>query len=299
MPQAQAFWTQPNMLSLIQQHKQYLIVNIANEFGSVRWTNNPTTSLTTFKNNYKTLVQNLRTSGIDVPIMIDAPDCGQSSSELLSVANEITAADPLNKMIYSAHSYWYGYTPTAVDVTNKINEVVASNVPFVFGEVANRQDKTGNQADGVYNIDYTYQTILSQSCQKDISWLIWAFNHDWNTEREMTPTSNINNLTPFGQDILYNTNYGLLSAPCQATLETQEPVIKTNYRIYPNPAKNKVSIDQTKLVSKVEIYDLNGSLLKTYLNGFNKMDITFLKKGNYILLIYSKQGTQQEKLLVR
>lgn len=299
MVKVQNWWLQPNVLSLIQQHKEYLIINIANEFGKVRWTPNTTTSLITFKNNYKQLVSNFRNAGIDVPIMIDAPDCGQSSSELLAVAPEIRNSDPLNKIIFSGHSYWYGYAPTISDVTTKINEAVNSNVCFVFGEVSNRQDVTGIPADGVFNIDYTYQTILSQSCQKEIGWLIWTFNHDWNSERKISPTSNVNNLTVFGQDVLHNPNYGLLTTNCgNSTLSTINVNEDKSYKIFPNPSKDHFSVDATDIIL-VEVYSLDGRLLITCQKNFDNISVSELKNGVYQVIIKTKTKIFSDKLIIQ
>ena len=293
------WWLQPNVLSLIQQHKEYLIINLANEFGKVRWMgSNAPASLITFKNNYKSVISNLRTAGIDVPIMIDAPDCGQSSSELLSVSKDIRAGDPLDKLIFSGHAYWSTYAPNSAAVTAKIDEAIASGSTFVFGEISNRQDVTGDPVDGVINIDYTYQTILSQSCQKDISWLIWTFNHDWNAERKISPTSNVNNLTAFGKDVLNNPNYGLIKNPCKdvtlGAIDIQNP---KSEKIVPNPAKDYFSVEAKDIIS-VEVYSFDGKLLKTFTKDFNKLNISDLQNGAYPILIKTKDKAYSEKLIV-
>ena len=299
MTKAQGWWFQEKILNLIEQHKEYLIINIANEFGKVRWTNNPTTSLTTFKNNYKTLISAFRTKGIKVPIMIDAPDCGQSSSELVQVAEEIRSADPLDKLIFSAHSYWYGYAPTENEVLSKIDETLNSGSTFVFGEISNRQDVTGNQADGVYNIDYTYQTIMKLSCQKEVSWLVWTFNHDWHPERKISPTSSVSNLTNFGKDVLYNTQYGLLSAPCvTGTLATEQVKIQ-NINISPNPARNFVSVKGANSnIQSVEFYQADGRRVKSVNSSFEGISISDLPTGTYYLLIKANSQISTHKLII-
>lgn len=299
MTKAQNWWLQPNVKNLIQQHKEYLIINIANEFGKVRWTNDQPASLNIFKNNYKQLITNLRSAGIDVPIMIDAPDCGQSSSELLSIAPEINNHDTQHKIIFSGHSYWYAYAPTVSDVTAKINEANTSNVCFVFGEVSNRQDVTGAPADGVYNIDYTYQTILSQSCEKEISWLVWTFNHDWHSERKISPTSNVNNLTAFGNDVLYNTNYGLLTSNCGQNLSTNVSLSSPERpKIYPNPSKDYFVITGITDIVSVKIIRADGSLANILYENFERINISNLPKGIYFIDIQTKDKSYKEKIIV-
>ena len=298
--ETQNFWLQPSMLELIQRHKEYLIINIANEFGTVRWASNPSSALNNYKNNYKQLIINFRKAGIDIPIMIDAPDCGQSSSEMLSVAPDILTADPLKKLIFSGHAYWYGYAPTTNDVNVKIDEITNSKIPFVFGEVANRQDVSSNRNDGVYNIDYVYQTILEKSCQKDISWLIWAFNHDWHSERKISSTSNINNLTNFGKDVLYNSKYGLLTNHCkESSLSTPSINIENDkIRIYPNPAKNFLHVTNHNKIKEAYVFDSSGRQLMIVKNNFEHIDVSQLPIGNYFLKILLDHKTIVESFTV-
>lgn len=279
------WWLQPSVLNLINSHKEYLIINIANEFGKVRWTNNQTQSLNTFKTHYQALITSLRSAGVHVPIMIDAPDCGQSSTELLSIADDLLIADPQSNLIFSAHTYWYGYAGNVNSVDAKINEIVAADVCFVFGEVSNRQDVTGNPADGVYNLDAVYKRVLLKACENRIGRLVWAFNHDWHTDREMSPTSNVNNLTPFGNDVLYNPVYGFINGSCETILNTEELAI--DLKIYPNPTSDFLYTNLNFHVNKIIIYNEAGKVVKTLDEGFDKIDLTLFNSGIYYLNIYT------------
>ena len=293
-PAIMAYWTQPKMLELIEKHKAYLIINIANEFGKV----STASTLTTFKTNYSDIVKFMRNAGISVPIMIDAPNCGIASTELMSVSGDIIAADPLKKLIFSGHSYWTIYAPTTADVKKRIQEALASGAPFVFGEVSNRQDRTGIQADGVINIDYVYQEILTQSCEQDFGWMVWAFRHDWNKEREMSNTGTFANLTPFGKDVVYNPVYGLLGGKCDASLGIND--LKNNKSIvYPNPAKDFVYVRDTKNLKAIEIYDFSGRLVKSQIGNFSRISVTDLNTGLFLVKLIYKENQIIEKLQIK
>ena len=131
------FWTDPAVLQVIDENKAYLIINLANEFGDVVGTANPTASLNTFKTNYITAISTIRTAGVDVPIMVDAPDWGQTSSELVNVANDIALGDPLSNTMFSVHAYWDEYANTQPAIATKLTEMVNTNRCFILGEVAN------------------------------------------------------------------------------------------------------------------------------------------------------------------
>ena len=291
------WWLQPSVLQLIETHKEYLIINIANEFGKVRWTTNQTQSLNTFKVNYQNLIGDLRQAGVDVPIMIDAPDCGQSSSELLSISSNLLSSDSQANLIFSAHTYWYGYAGTTQAIDTKISEILNSNVCFVFGEVSNRQDVTGNQVDGVYNLDAIYQHVLLRSCQNSIGVLIWAFNHDWHVDREMSPTSNVSNLTPFGNDILYNSVYGFINGNCQSRLSNDVNALGFSY--YPNPTSGYVFFDKTDSFISIDIFDNLGRHLKKISSDFEFIDMTNFSEGMYLFTIRTTNGVTNAKIVLK
>lgn len=202
------WWKSTVILNLINTHKDYLIVNLANEFGYVQWTGNAGPARNTFTNNYNSLVSYLRGVGVTVPFMIDAPDCGQSSSDLLLMSNSLYNNDPLHNVIFSAHAYWSGYASTQAQVQAKLNQAVDSNRCFILGEIANSQDNT---TCGQISLASLYPIILQEACARKIGWLAWTFDQDCDANREMTTNGQFANLTSYGNDIVYNVNYGLLS----------------------------------------------------------------------------------------
>lgn len=202
------WWKSQVVLNLIEETKGYLIINLANEFGWARYTGNPAPAMQTFKTNYNQLIAQLRTLGVTVPIMIDAPDCGSSSSELLSVAEDMQAADPNKNLIFSTHAYWHAYAETQAEINQKLDEASSKNVCFVIGEVANTQDVNGC---GSQNILSIAQNVLEKACANKIGWMAWTFDQDCSGPREMTPDGNFNNLTAWGDLLVNNPAYGLKS----------------------------------------------------------------------------------------
>jgi len=292
-----SFWTSPAVLNLIENNKSKIIINLANEFDYVRWTGNQTTALTNFKNNYNTAINTLRNSGVTVPIMIDAPDCGQSSTELLSIAESMNTSDSQHNLIFSAHAYWGGYASTLSQVQTKLNEAQNTNVCFVLGEVANNQDDGGCGNLGMYSL---YPQILSESCSRNIGWLAWAFNfdctqysasHNSSTYRVMSTTSNTNNLTTFGNDIINNATYGLKSVNgCGAMnlLSTSDFDTKNNISIYPNPSNGVFAIETTETIYSIKAFDVLGKQIPVKTTSNKQFLIE--KSGIYFLKIALENG---------
>ena len=291
-----AWWKSPAVLSLIETHKAYLVINLANEFGQARWTGNTAAGLTTFQTNYNAAVSDLRNLGVNVPIMIDAPDCGQSSTELLSIAQNMVTADPQHNLIFSAHAYWYGYATTTAAVQTKLNEAQNTNVCFILGEVASTQD---NNSCGDLSLADLYPIILQEACARNIGWLAWTYDQDCSAPREMTTNGEFANLTTYGNDLVNNATYGLKSTGgCGAALlASKQFSAGINFVLAPNPTKDKLGISSAEKITKAIIYDSYGRELQTYDAGFDALDVSALSSGSYIIRLETAEATFDKKFI--
>jgi mannan endo-1,4-beta-mannosidase len=210
------WWTSEPVLNVLKKHQKYLIINLANELGVYRWANNSTEALNTFKNAYKTAITKIR-QHLHLPMMIDAPDCAQSIEVFTKIGKELIDHDPDHNLLFSGHAYWAGY-----DGMPHLKTAIDANLPIVFGEVANKQDEEieGKTQYCYYDLDgsnqnhapqnsFTYQAFLRSLKEQEIGWLAWSWWKDNCTERQMSQNGNISNLTPYGNDIVNNSIYGL------------------------------------------------------------------------------------------
>lgn len=292
------FWKSTPILSIINANKAHLIINLANEFGTVNWNSNPTTAINTFKTNYNTAVLSLRNLGVNVPIMIDAPDCGTSSTNLLSIAESMNNTDPRNNLIFSAHSYWGAYANTLAQVQTKLNEAQNTNVCFVLGEVAKNQDDNGC---GNLDLSALYPQILTEACSRNIGWLAWSYDQDCSPIRQMTTNGNFNTLTAFGNDIVYNTTYGLKSTSgCGATTlaSTGFEIEKVNVAIYPNPSSGEFKISTNQNIKKISCVDILGKQIDLQFFDNNAIRINQNSKGIFVLKLEFRNGIIDYKKII-
>lgn len=70
-----------------------------------------------------------------------------------------------------------------------------------------------------------------------------------------------------------------------------------NMSISPNPVKNVLNINAEEKINKLSIYNINGSLVQHYENGNNSIDVSYLTKGMYILVVQSEKGISQNKFI--
>jgi poly(3-hydroxybutyrate) depolymerase len=197
------WWKQQSVLTLLHKHKGFVIANIANEFGTVNWASVPATAYTTWLNHYKSVITQLRTAGIEVPLMIDAPDCGASLDRALQAGDALKAQDPLHNIVMSAHAYWYQDNAAAMEV--RAQQIDAATFPLVLGEIANIQDATGACSNAI-----PAYTNLLQSCQTHhIGWLAWTWTDDQCNNRRMTQNGRFANLSAYGSTIVNDPVFGL------------------------------------------------------------------------------------------
>lgn len=253
--------------TVLNRHKHSLIVNIANEAGYANWTGNTTTALANFRSTYQTIVSNLRTNGLDMPLMIDAPDCGQSMTQLGTVASALVTADPNHNLIFSAHAYWFGYANNdSLSMRNIITSAQAQNVPWVLGEVANLQDDaTACQ----YSLNS--RALLNICQQLNMPWLWWAWDNDSCPNRQVSTNGNYNSLTAAGQQIVNNASYGLRNTAVRTTylVNNQEGCALSGTGSINDQAScraifvgNQLTIETLINESALyTLYDLNGRLL--------------------------------------
>lgn len=200
---------QPAIKTLINKYNHSLILNIANETLYLNWTNDSAKASQKFINTYTYIINNLRANQINVPLMIDAPDCGQHLYYIANVGSTLINNDPQHNVILSAHAYWHYYTNNdSTKFAQALTYVQNKNIPFVLGEIANWQDDA-------YLCQYAlnYQALLRICEQKNMGWLAWVWDIDGCNSRSMSSTGYFANLTPYGNDLVNNNQYGLLTKP--------------------------------------------------------------------------------------
>ena len=83
------------------------------------------------------------------------------------------------------------------------------------------------------------------------------------------------------------------------TLSTSDNnnIVKNNISIYPNPSKDVVFVKSETAITKIELYDFSGKKIKE--SASKEMNISSLKRGNYLIKITDKEGNTQTKNLIK
>ena len=72
-----------------------------------------------------------------------------------------------------------------------------------------------------------------------------------------------------------------------------------NLVVYPNPVENQLNISANELITKIEVYDILGQLIKSIANNsyLIQADLSELSSSTYILRVYSEQKVQTIKMI--
>ena len=287
--------------TIISKYSHNLIINIANEVGDVEWSSNPTSSLAAFKSGYESFITGMRNAGINVPLMIDSPDCGTSLTDLASIGPDMETADPKHNLIFSTHGYW------TIDPTTMVNNALLQNIPIVLGEAANYG---GNGCGFTVN----YQQILNLCQTNNIGWLAWSWDNDICSARQISSDGKFTNLTSFGNDIVNNAAYGLKQhsvlsnylankQSCSSDVSvgpiSNSNIItanaytngKTLFAEYNNPSNSKATL---------VLYNLQGQ--KLFSKELNKGNYNYqlnLPEGLYIAMITGSEFIYRNKVYLK
>jgi mannan endo-1,4-beta-mannosidase len=222
------FWTTPGVVAIIKKHQNHLIVDLANEWGSVYSASDEAT----FVSNYVTAISTIRTAwsngGVgNLPLMVDAPNggtdvaafTGPSTTAGKSNGQLILEADPLGNTMFSVHAYWAavdGITHTVID--SYMSSIASSNLSIVVGE-------TGAFADGNCANTVDFQYVLNAAYTQKLGTIAWAWYQDGTCAVASDPTNltgnNADGVTlpayvpgslTFQNLVLYGSGYGLATA---------------------------------------------------------------------------------------
>ncbi|WP_160144154.1 glycoside hydrolase family 5 protein [Chryseolinea soli] len=168
------FWSSAPVVALVKKYEHAMLVNIANEAGDYSVT------ATQFETAYKSAITQLRTAGINTPLIIDAPDCGKNLELVVPIAANLVNHDPLHNILISAHPYWSkkdGATPQFI--AGQLNAAATAQVPLILGEVCAFGGYPGDNVPETYGCTtegaVDYAAVLTEAAKHDIGWLLWEW----------------------------------------------------------------------------------------------------------------------------
>lgn len=179
------YYTRPEVVAVLKQFREYLLVNIANE-----WSGGEEYVAT-----YQTTIDLLRAAGVEHTLVIDASGFGQNARSILDNAATLTGSDPLGNLLFSVHMYDLYSDPAEVDAV--LNEAVSQKVPLIVGEF-------GHQLMGT---DVAWQAILDGCQAQGLGYIAWSWTgNDADTAHLDMAEDWEGPLTTWGEEVLLGSN---------------------------------------------------------------------------------------------
>jgi mannan endo-1,4-beta-mannosidase len=154
--QAVDYWL--TLRKVLLRQESYVVINIANEPSghavNVDWIGDT-----------KTAIQRLRSAGLLHAIMVDAPNWGNDSFNVMrDHAAEVFASDPEHNTIFDVHMY--GPFNTAQKVADYLDAYVRQRLPIVVGEFSSIHQYGNPDEDA----------IMAYCVRNDLGYLGWAWS---------------------------------------------------------------------------------------------------------------------------
>ena len=183
------YWNE--IKDLLNDHKDYIIVNIANEWeGS--WDKG-----SLWADTYISAVKSLRNNGIENAIMIDASGYGQETGPVIRDAQSVLNADPDKNIIFSYHVYSVlGKDDNSLYAG--LNGLKSTGVCWIVGEFGWWQN--GGSV--------VYKTLTNYCHENNIGWIAWSWAGNGGIDKVLDLASprtfSKNDLTGWGEYLFYS-----------------------------------------------------------------------------------------------
>ena len=82
-----------------------------------------------------------------------------------------------------------------------------------------------------------------------------------------------------------------------STVGINEKITQNQFTLYPTPSTSQLNIESSEKIDEINIIDLSGTTLKTIVNPKNKIDVSLLSQGLYLLQIQSSNGITNKRFV--
>lgn len=193
-----AYWARDDVAEVLNDFREYLLINIANEWSG-----------SDYQNAYKSAIATIRSAGLTHTLVIDAGGFGQDFSTIQNNAAALIAADAESNLLFSLHMYSQYSSSGQVDAVLD-NSALGSTIPFIVGEFGWR----------LQGASVAWQRITEKCNQRGFGYLAWSWSGNDAANAELDIVNDWGgSLTPsWGQQIMVNDAYSIQKTAAQASI---------------------------------------------------------------------------------
>jgi mannan endo-1,4-beta-mannosidase len=205
----------------------------------------------------KAMIDSIRNTGASNIIVIEGSHTGQGHEVIVNRGKNVRQGQ--TNILFDIHAYNAKWNISKTNIQSRFQQIRNAGNAFIVGEFAN-------------NGDEVWQPVIDACRAEKVSLLAWL----WGQYKE-----------PFGASF---------EEYCKAPRNNStsiHSIDKENFYVYPNPCINFIEIGTDIDNSSVNIFSTNGILLIKIQLQNNKINISGLQRGIYILEV-----TNNEKSLI-
>ena len=256
-------WTLPENVAWFNEYEEYVILNIANEWGP----GDTDADWRVWRDTYKQAITDIRDAGINNMIVIDSPKCGQGPRAMQVYGQELLDHDPQHNVVFSIHMYGWWRSMSRADEVNAPNSdsppwlaewelqtMLDLGLPVIVGEFSWTEFES---------VNYDTQELIAFCEEKGIGWLAWSWNGNGNDLLDMAKGwmyESDEDLKPYGDLIVNHPRYGLRATAEQATAfgpPNQRPEVTIT-----SPTENQAIEMGDPVTIEVEASDSDGQVTR-------------------------------------
>ncbi|WP_282039261.1 cellulase family glycosylhydrolase [Saccharicrinis aurantiacus] len=201
------YYTQSDIKEMLLKYEDYLLINIANEWG------NHLLDDQYWYSSYKSSVSLLREAGYSTTIVIDGSGWGQDISPILSYGNALIDGDKNHNILFSIHMYGSWNSEESID--RQLNKAKKLRLPIIIGEFGyNFQNGINNLACKVNHLK------ILETCNRlgygYIAWS-WTGNNEDNAWLNLVDPNDWQTLSYWG-DQVFNSEFGIANTSVKASI---------------------------------------------------------------------------------
>ncbi len=255
-------WTLPENVAWLNEYEEYVILNIANEWGP----GDTDADWRVWRGTYKQAITDIRDAGINNMIVIDSPKCGQGPRAMQVYGQELLDHDPQHNVVFSIHMYgWWRSKSRAdeVDAPNsdsppwllewELQTMLDSGLPVIVGEFSWTEAES---------VNYDTKELIAFCEEHGIGWLAWSWNGNGNDVLDMAKGwqyESDEDLKPYGELIVNHPRYGWRATAVKATV-FGEPNKRPQVNITSPTADQSLELGET-VVLEAEASDPDGEVV--------------------------------------
>lgn len=187
-----SWYAEPERAKMLQKYERYLLLNIANEWGSNK------TKADYWMTSYAQCIDIMRKAGYLTTLVIDGPGWGQNMDPIIECGQQLIDHDPQHNILFSIHMY--GSWNKSARIKEKLTLCHQKELPLIVGEFGYNYRK------GLNNLGckVDHMAILNTCNELEYGYMPWSWtgNNKANQWLDLVEPSDWKTLTWWGQQVI-------------------------------------------------------------------------------------------------